>query len=69
MEFSKQIKDELEGRIKKVEDFIAERGVGSKQLRKAKNVQRNVNLAILAGSLITLAGITLYTISRMGDHD
>jgi len=69
MEFSKQIKDELEGRIKKVEDFIAERGVGSKQLRKARNVQRNVNLAILAGSIITLAGITLYTISRMGDHD
>jgi len=69
MEFTEKIKDELEGRIKKLEDFIAKRGIGSKQLKKARKVQRNVNLAIFVGSLITITGITVWALSRMMDED
>ncbi|MFB6320220.1 hypothetical protein [Saccharicrinis sp. FJH54] len=69
MEFNEKIKKELEERIKKLEDIIAKKGVGSKQLKKARKAQRNINLAIIAGSLITITGITAWAISngRQGD--
>jgi len=69
MEFNQKIKDELEGRIKKLEDFIADKGIGSKQLNKARNVQRNVNIAVVVGSLITVAGITIWALSSNNDED
>ncbi len=69
MEFNEKIKEELEGRIKNLENFIAENGIGSKQLKKAKRTQRNVNLAIIAGSLITVAGITMWAVSSSSKHD
>ncbi|WP_159520306.1 hypothetical protein [Sunxiuqinia indica] len=69
MEFSEKIKDELEGRIKKLENFVADKGIGSKQLEKAKNAQRNVNLAVFAGSLITIAGITLWALRSNNKED
>lgn len=68
MDINERVRAELEGRIKKIEDFIADRGLGSKQLEKAKRAQRNVNLAIFAGSLITLAGITAWALSRNRDE-
>ncbi|WP_303925505.1 hypothetical protein [Draconibacterium sediminis] len=63
MEFTEKIKTELEGKIKELEDLIAEKGVGAKQLKKAQHTQRNVNLAIIVGSLITVAGITVWAVS------
>ena len=69
MEFSDKIKEDLEGRIKKLENFIADRGIGSKQLSKARNVQRNVNLAVLVGSLVTIAGITVWALSRSSKEE
>ncbi|KJF44239.1 hypothetical protein [Draconibacterium sediminis] len=63
MEFTEKIKTELEGKIKELEDLIAEKGVGAKQLKKAQRTQRNVNLAIIVGSLITVAGITVWAVS------
>ncbi len=69
MEFNEKIKEELEGRIKKLEDFIANKGIGSKQLTKARNTQRNVNLAVFVGSLITIAGITVWAMSSNGEED
>ena len=69
MEFNQKIKDELEGRIKKLENFIADRGIGSKQLNKARNAQRNVNLAVFVGSLITIAGITVWALSSNSEED
>jgi len=60
MEINTKIKEELEARIKKLEDLIGSKGIGSKQLNKAKKVQRNVNLAVFAGSLITIAGIAVW---------
>lgn len=68
MEFNEKIKKELDDRIKKLEDLIAKKGVGSKQLKKVRKTQRNINLAIIAGSLITIAGITAWAISN-GDQE
>lgn len=67
MEFNTKIKEELEGRIKGVEDFIAEKGIGSKQLNKAKKVQRDGNLAIVIGGLITAAGLAIWALNRNND--
>lgn len=69
MEFNEKIKEEFEERIKKLEDFIATKGIGSKQLTKARNTQRNVNLAIFVGGLITIAGITVWAMSSSNDED
>jgi len=69
MEFTEKIKEEFEGRIKNLENFIAEKGVGSKQLKKVRKTQRNVNLAIIAGSLITVAGITIWAVSYSRNND
>jgi hypothetical protein len=69
MDISEKVKTEFEGRIKKIEDFIAERGLGSKQLQKARRAQRNINMAIFAGSLITIAGITIWALSSNSEAD
>ena len=69
MEFTEKIKDEFEARIKKLEDFIADRGIGSKQLNKVRKAQRNLNLAVVAGSLVALTGITLWTLTRLCKDD
>ena len=65
MDITKQAKEQLEKRVKKIEDFIANKGVGSAQLAKARRVQRNINLAIFLGSFITLAGITVWLLHSM----
>ncbi len=65
MDITKQAKEQLEKRVKKIEDFIANKGVGSAQLAKARRVQRNINLAIFLGSFITLAGITVWVLHNM----
>ena len=64
MEFSKSIKDELEGRIKKLEDFIESKGFGSGRLTKAKKNTEEVNLAVFAGSIVTVAGIAIWVLNR-----
>ncbi len=69
MDINEKTKTELEGRIKKIEDFIADKGLGSKQLQKARKAQRNVNLAIFAGSLVALAGITAWALSRSHEEN
>ncbi len=58
------IREEYEARIKKLEDFIEDKGLGSKQLKKAKKVQRTINASVLLGGLIAIAGVTLWAINR-----
>ena len=67
MEFNTKIKEELEGRIKELEDLITEKGIGSKQLNKAKKVQRDGNIALFLGGLITAAGVAIWAMSRNSD--
>ena len=64
MDITKQAKEQLEKRVKKIEEFIANNGVGSAQLAKARRIQRNINLAIVLGSFITLAGITVWVLQN-----
>lgn len=68
MDITKKAKDELEKRIQKIENFIADKGLGSSYLARAKRVQRNINLAIALGSIITLAGITVWILNS-SDED
>lgn len=69
MEFNEKIKKEFDEKIKDLENLIAEKGVGAKQLKKARRTQRNVNLAVIVGSLITVAGITLWAVSGSSKED
>ena len=69
MDITKQAKEQLEKRVKKLEEFIANKGVGSAQLAKARRIQRNINLAIVVGSFITLAGITVLVLHNMEEED
>ena len=69
MDITKQAKEQLEKRVKKLEEFIANKGVGSAQLAKARRIQRNINLAIVVGSFITLAGITLWVLHNMEEDE
>lgn len=67
MEFNNKIKEELEGRIKGLEDFIEKNGIGSKQLSKAKKVQRDGNIALFVGGLVAIAGVAIWAINRNDD--
>lgn len=69
MDIKKRAKEELESRIEGIENFIAERGLGSTYLNRAKNVQRNVNLAIALGCVVTIAGITVWALSGSNKDD
>lgn len=69
LEAKDRIERGLESRLEKVENFIANRGIGSSQLSRARRIQRNVNLAIAAGCVITVAGIAVWAISGRGHGD
>ena len=58
------IREEFEGRVKRIENFIENKGIGSKQLKKARKVQRRVNAVVLLGSIITVAGIAIWALNR-----
>ena len=57
------IKEKAKEMADKTDDFIAEKGLGSAQLEKAKQVQRGVNIAAVAGVVI-VAGVAMWLISR-----
>lgn len=58
------IREEFEGRVKRLESFIEDKGFGSKQLKKAKKVQRSINAVVFLGSIITVAGIAIWALNR-----
>jgi ribosome-associated translation inhibitor RaiA len=60
MEITKKAKEELEERISKIEGFIAKKGIGSTYLQKAQKTQRDINLAIVLGGIIMIAGIAIW---------
>lgn len=64
---SKNIKNELEKRIKKIEDLIADKGLGSSKLTKARKTQRNVNFAVFLGGLFTVAGFLAWLLGGNDD--
>ena len=69
MDITKKVKEELETRLEKIENLIAEKGIGSSYLERAKKAQRNLNIAIVMASVITLVGITVWAVSRLDSDD
>jgi len=69
MNITEKAKNELENRMTRLENFIADRGIGSSYLNRAKKVQRNVNLAIALGCVVTIAGITAWALSGSDEDD
>lgn len=64
MDITAKAKDELDKRVQKIENFITNRGLGSDKLNKAKRMQRNINLAVVLGGIITIAGITVWALTN-----
>jgi hypothetical protein len=58
------LREEFEARVKRLESFIEDKGFGSKQLKKAKKVQRSINAVVFLGSIITVAGIAIWALNR-----
>ncbi len=58
------IREEFEERVKRLESFIEDKGFGSKQLKKARKVQRSINAVVFLGSLITVTGIMIWALNR-----
>ncbi|MBR07933.1 MAG: hypothetical protein CMP48_09615 [Rickettsiales bacterium] len=54
------IKHELETRVKKIEDLIESKGIGSKQLEKAKKTQHYLNITVLGLTVAAVVGIAAW---------
>ncbi|MCX2742764.1 hypothetical protein OO013_02740 [Mangrovivirga sp. M17] len=67
MDIKNKAKDELEKRIHEIENYIAKRGVGSGYLNKAQRIQRNLNLALAVGAVVTIAGIATWAL--LSNHE
>jgi hypothetical protein len=59
--------NEIEKRLNKVESLIAEKGVGSDYLSRAHRMQRDLNIALFAGSVGLIAGISVLAWFRLKD--
>ena len=62
MDVKEKARKELEDRVKKLENIIAKKGIGSEYLEKAERMQRNLNLALIIGSTAVVLGITAWSI-------
>lgn len=54
------IKHELENRVKAIENLIERRGIGSKQLEKARKVQRIVNITAVGITVAAVVGVATW---------
>ena len=61
MDLKEKTKLELEKGKKKVNNLIAEHGIGSGYLSRAKRIQRNVNLVLFIGAVTGDAGFLTWT--------
>ncbi|WP_421879816.1 hypothetical protein [Marinoscillum sp.] len=61
------IKQELENRVKSLEELIERKGIGSKQLDKARRTQRYLNITVIGISLAAVVGIAAWLSSGEDD--
>lgn len=64
MELTQKAKEGLEARVKSLEDLIERKGIGSRQLTKARKTQRYVNLTVLAVSTVAVVGLVTWLSKR-----
>lgn len=57
--------NEIEKRLNRMERLIAEKGVGSDYLSRAERIQRDINIALFAGSIGIVAGISVWAWLRL----
>lgn len=67
MALKEKTQKELEEKIEKLENLIAEKGVGSDYLSRAERVQRDLNLALILGVTTAVLGVTAWTIYHYKD--
>lgn len=63
MNIKEKAREELDYRLQRIENFIATRGVGSRQLERAKRIQRNANLALLIGGTLFVSALAIWALS------
>ncbi len=59
------IKQELENRVKALEDLIETKGIGSKQLNKVRKTQKYLNITVLGVTVVAAIGLAAW----MSLHD
>ena len=59
--------NEIEKRLNKIERLIAEKGVGSDYLSRAERIQRDINIALFAGSVGLIAGVSVWAWYKLKD--
>ncbi|MDZ7694771.1 MAG: hypothetical protein U5K69_27245 [Balneolaceae bacterium] len=64
MDIKEKTHKQLTERIEKLEAIIAEKGVGSRQLQKAKRAQRDLNLALILGTATALVGLAAWKVLK-----
>ena len=64
MDITQKAKEEIENRLDKIEKFIASKGIGSSQLKKARKAQRDINLGLILTGVITIAGLAFWVNSN-----
>jgi hypothetical protein len=64
MSLKKKTQEELQNKIKEIEDLIAEKGVGSDYLSKAERVQRDLNLALILGGTAAVLVATAWAVYK-----
>jgi cell division septum initiation protein DivIVA len=58
------IREEAKKKKRELEELIAERGIGSQQLKKAQRAQRDLNLALALGSAAVLIGVSAWIVYK-----
>lgn len=64
MDLTNKTKTELEDKVRRLENIIAEKGVGSSYLSRAQRVQRDVNLALILGGITVALGVTAWSLYK-----
>lgn len=67
MDIAEKTRREIDKNVDKLENLIAQNGIGADYLQKAERVQRNLNLALLTGSMAVLLGLTAWTVYHYSD--
>lgn len=67
MEITEKTRRELERRLDELENFIAEKGIGSEYLQRAERAQRDLNLALAIGSAAVVLGAVAWSIYQLKD--
>ncbi len=60
MDLKLKAKEELESRVKAIEELIENKGLGSKYLKKARKTQRLMNLTVLAGVGVVVVSLATW---------